>query len=436
MMTYNILLLGAGGREHALATKIVKSPLTKKLFCVPAEFTEEKIPNPALSQIADYVSADICNGEAILEVCKSNNIDFVVIGPEAPVAEGVSDILRAENIAVFGPSQAAAQLESSKGFTKELCKEANIPTASYDICHNKDEAFHALKNYSYPVVIKADGLAAGKGVIIAENEGGAIDTITDIFGGSFGAAGTKIVLETFLSGEEASFFVLCDGENIIPLTTAQDHKRAFDGDTGPNTGGMGAYSPAPVMTESITEKTIERIIKPTVAAMQKRGTAFQGVLYAGLMICDNDPFLIEYNVRFGDPECQVLMQRLESDIVPLLYGAATKFDDKLTAKWDNNIAITVVMAAEGYPSTPKKGGEITLPELQDQDCFIYHAGTALVEGKIIANGGRVLNINAAAENISIARDKAYNIALKVKWDDGFMRTDIGHHALSREKVTG
>ena len=406
--------------------------LQKKLFCIPSIFSNDKIPNPAMAEICDYISADVCDGETILAICQNKKIDFVVIGPEAPVAAGVSDILRQHKITVFGPSQAASQLEASKSFTKELCKENNIPTASYDICNTSQQAIDALKKYNYPVVIKADGLAAGKGVIIAETETHAHQTINDIFTGSFGSAGTKIVLEEFLDGEEASFFVLCDGKNILPLTSAQDHKRAFDGDKGPNTGGMGAYSPAPIMTDNVIEKTIKKIIQPTIQAMQKRETPFSGVLYAGLMIIDNEPYLIEYNVRFGDPECQVLMQRLKSDIVPLLHGAATSFQNTPASEWYAQSAITVVMAADGYPNTPKKGGHITLPETNSRDSFIYHAGTALRDNNIIANGGRVLNVTATGQTITEARDKAYNIANQVKWDEGFMRSDIGHHAIKRE----
>lgn len=422
-----ILILGAGGREHALAWKLSKSKKVETLF-YGASMVGDMLPNPAMKQIATYVNLDIANPQQVIEFCHKEKIDFVVVGPEAPIVAGVCDALALEGILHFGPSKKAGQIESSKSFTKDICQKLNVPTAAYKTCFTELEAIEALTKFSLPVVIKADGLAAGKGVVIAQTSQEANETVKEMFSGLFGEASEKIVLESFLTGEEASFFVLCDGENIVPLTSAQDHKRAFDGDTGPNTGGMGAYSPAPIMNELVTQKTIDEIIKPIVSYMKEQNMPYKGVLYAGLMIENNQPFLIEFNARFGDPECQVLMQRLESDVLDLLVGCATSFDNMPLPIWSENSAITVVMVAEGYPQTPKKGCEIKLPKVQD-GAMIFHAGTATKDDKIFSVGGRVLNVTSKAKDLKTAKEQAYNLIQNIDFKDGFYRKDIGDKAL-------
>ncbi len=337
----NILVLGSGGREHALAWKIAQSPLLGTLYCAPG--------NGGMATLAENVALDMADHEAVISFCRAEAIDLVVIGPEAPLVAGLADDLNGANIAAFGPGKIAAQLEGSKGYTKDLCSEADIPTAAYGRFDNACDALAYLDAQSAPIVVKADGLAAGKGVIIAEDMQTARDAVEDIFDGAFGEAGAELVVEEFMTGEEASFFVLCDGENALPMATAQDHKRVGDGDTGPNTGGMGAYSPASIMTPALIEQTMETIIKPTLATMARRGAPYRGVLYAGLMLTPEGPKLVEYNARFGDPECQVLMLRLKSDIVPALEAAATGSVANMTLDWHDDAAMTVVMAAQGYP---------------------------------------------------------------------------------------
>lgn len=432
-MQKTILVLGGGGREHALCVGLKKSPHVGTLYCGAGLLNTHRGGNVGIAQIAQLVSLDINNPHAVVAFCREKNVDFIVIGPEAPVVAGVSDALRNAGFVCFAPSQAASLLESSKGFTKDLCADLNVPTAKYKRFTSLQASLESVSEFGLPVVIKADGLAAGKGVIIAETFQQAQEALHDMFGGSFGTAGAEVVIEEFLTGEEASFFVLSDGDNIIPLATAQDHKRVGDGDTGANTGGMGAYSPAPVMTPQMCERAMTEIIIPVITEMKKRGTPFTGILYAGLMITQKGPELIEFNVRFGDPECQVLIHRLKSDLYELLYAATTSLADTPPPIWDKRPALTVVMAAKGYPEQPQKGGIITLPNIINPDCFIYHAGTATKEGNMIAYSGRVLNITALGDTVKDAAQKAYNIIQNIHWDDGFYRKDIGYRAIMREE---
>lgn len=422
----NILLIGSGGREHALAWAISNSPLLTKLYASPG--------NAGIAQVADLVSLDIEDHGTVIAFCKDKAIDFVVVGPEAPLVAGLVDDLTAAGIKAFGPTRAAAQLEGSKAFTKGVCDEAGIPTAAYARFNTKDPALAYVREKGAPIVVKADGLAAGKGVVVAMTLDEAIEAVEACFDGSFGDAGAEVVIEEFLTGEEASFFVLVDGTTALPLATAQDHKRAFDGDQGPNTGGMGAYSPAPVMTEDLVARTLSEIIEPTVATMARRGTPFKGVLYAGLMITEDGPKLIEYNTRFGDPECQVLMVRLKDDILTLMLASADGTLDKVSARWKDEVAMTVVMAAKGYPGSYQKGTEIRNLEnaAQDPDIEIFHAGTKADGDRLLANGGRVLNITAVGKSVGEARDKAYAAIARIDWPEGFCRSDIGWRAISRE----
>ena len=419
----NILILGSGGREHSLAWAVLQNPKCDKLVVAPG--------NAGIAQIADCASIDINDGGTVVEFAERNNIDFVIVGPEAPLAAGVADRLREAGILVFGPSKAAAALEASKAFTKEICDACGAPTAAYG--HFTDAA--AAKDYvraqGAPIVVKADGLAAGKGVIIAETLAQAEAAIDDMFGGEFGAAGAEVVIEEFMEGEEASFFVLCDGENVLPIGTAQDHKRVGDGDTGPNTGGMGAYSPAPVLTDGIAERALAEIIRPTMAEMAKRGTPYQGVLYAGLMIEDGAPRLVEYNVRFGDPECQVLMMRLGAQVLDLLLTAAEGRLEGTRVNWAEDHALTVVLAAAGYPGAYQQGSVIGGLEAiaQDSSNMVFHAGTALRDGKIVAAGGRVLNVTARGTTLARAQAQAYAMVDAIDWPQGFCRRDIGWRAL-------
>jgi phosphoribosylamine--glycine ligase len=422
----NVLLIGGGGREHALAWKIAQSPLLDSLYCAPAK--------AGIAAVADCVTLDVDNHAAVAAFCKDREIGLVVVGPEAPLVAGLADALEAAGILVFGPSKAASQLESSKGFTKDICAEYGIPTADYGRFTNADAAKAYAASQSLPVVIKADGLAAGKGVIIAQTRDAADAAIEACFSGAFGAAGAEVVVEEHLAGEEASFFALVDGETALPLVTAQDHKRAYDGDTGPNTGGMGAYSPAPVMTEAVCKRLMDEIITPTVAAMRARGTPFKGVLYAGLMIQDGAPKLIEYNVRFGDPEAQALMMRLKSDLLPALIATAQGKLAGVGLDWHEDAALCVVMAAKGYPGPYEKGTEIKgLDEAAaDPDVEIFHAGTKREGGKILATGGRVLGITARGKDIGEAQARAYAAVDRITWPGGFCRRDIGWRAVGRK----
>lgn len=419
----NILILGGGGREHSLAWAIKQNPKCDRLIVAPG--------NAGIAQLAECVDFDVMSGTAVLEFVQEQAIDFVVIGPEAPLAAGVADQLRKAGILVFGPSKAAAELEASKAFTKAICDAASAPTAAYGHFTNAEAAKAYVQTQGAPIVVKADGLAAGKGVIIAETVDQAVAAIDDMFDGSFGEAGAEVVIEEFMIGEEASYFILCDGENVLPIGTAQDHKRVGDGDTGPNTGGMGAYSPAPVLTGAIAQKAIDEIIRPTMAEMVRRGTPYQGILYAGLMIENGQPRLVEYNVRFGDPECQVLMMRLGAQVLDLLIAASEGRLNEVKPNWADDHAVTVVLAAKGYPDAYEKGTVIGgLDALQsDSMNMVFHAGTAERDGMIVANGGRVLNVTARGGSLAEAQQRAYAMVDKIDWADGFCRRDIGWRAL-------
>ncbi len=422
-----VLILGSGGREHALAWAISASPLLTKLYCAPG--------NAGIAEVATCVPVDITDHDAVIQFAREKAIDFVVVGPEGPLVAGIADDLSAAGFKVFGPSKAAAQLEGSKGFTKDLCREFDIPTAAYGRFTDAAAAKAYAAEQTLPVVVKADGLAAGKGVVIAETRAAVDEAIDACFNGSFGAAGSEVVIEEFMEGEEASFFALVDGKNILSLGAAQDHKRVFDGDEGPNTGGMGAYAPAPVMTSAMTERVMSQIIEPTVAGLEKRGTPFKGILFAGLMITDAGPQLIEYNVRFGDPECQVLMMRLKSDLLAALLATADGVLGSFDLRWYDDAALAVVMAAEGYPGTPKKGTEIrglkSAAEIPGVE--IFHAGTRRDGDRILADGGRVLNVAARGKTVAEARQRAYDAISRIDWPEGFCRTDIGWRAITREK---
>jgi phosphoribosylamine--glycine ligase len=419
----NLLLIGGGGREHALAWKLKQSPLLERLYCAPG--------NAGIAQIAECVTLEVADQAAVIDFCRQKYIGLVVIGPEAPLVAGLADALAAAGVKAFGPSRAAAELEGSKGFTKDLCAEYGIPTAAYRRFDDASAAKAYVATQSLPIVVKADGLAAGKGVVIAQTRAAANEAIDDCFGGAFGAASGEVVIEEFLEGEEASFFALVDGETALPLATAQDHKRAFDGDQGPNTGGMGAYSPAPIMTPALCAQVMEEIIRPTVRAMRARGTPFKGVLYAGLMIRDGAAKLIEYNVRFGDPEAQVLMLRLKSDLLPALLAVAEGRLSGIALDWNDDVTLCVVMAARGYPGSYAKGSEIKGLEAAgaDPDVQVFHAGTKREGERILADGGRVLGVTARGGGIAEAQARAYAAVDKIDWPGGFYRRDIGWRAV-------
>lgn len=422
-----VLLIGAGGREHALAWKISTSPVLTKLFAAPG--------NPGIAACAEIAGLDVDDHEAVTAFCLAKTIDLVVVGPEVPLVAGIADRLREAGIAVFGPSAQAARLEGSKSFTKELCDRFNIPTAAYEKFNNAPKAKAYIRQQGAPIVIKADGLAAGKGVTVAMTLEDAFSAIDDCFEGAFGDAGAEVVVEEFLVGEEASFFCLADGQTALALTTAQDHKAVGEGDTGPNTGGMGAYSPANVMTPERVDTTMTTIIAPTLNGLREMGTPFQGVLFAGLMITEQGPKLIEYNVRFGDPECQVLMMRMKSDVLPLLKASADGALANMSTDWRDEAALTVVMAAHGYPGSYKKGSIISgIAEAEtDADVKVFHAGTRVEMGQLTANGGRVLNVTALGQNVKDAQHSAYQAVDRIGWPDGFCRRDIGWRAVSGEK---
>ncbi|MBM3615021.1 MAG: phosphoribosylamine--glycine ligase [Alphaproteobacteria bacterium] len=419
----NILILGSGGREHALAWAVKQNPKCDRLIVAPG--------NAGIAQLAEVADINILDGASVVIFCEENAIDFVIIGPEAPLAAGVADATRAAGLLTFGPSAAAARLEASKGFTKEICDACGAPTAAYASFTEAAPAKAYVTAQGAPIVVKADGLAAGKGVIVALTEAEALAAIDDMFGGEFGAAGAEVVIEEFMTGEEASFFILTDGVSALPIGTAQDHKRVGDGDTGPNTGGMGAYSPAPVLTDEISARAMEEIVLPTIREMARRGTPYQGVLYAGLMIKDGQGRLVEYNARFGDPETQVLMMRLGAQALDLMLACAEGRLDQAQVNWANDHAITVVMAAKGYPGAYSKGSEIRgldrLPA--DSRHMVFHAGTIEKDGAILASGGRVLNITARGDTLSDARNRAYAMIDHIRWPDGFCRSDIGWRAL-------
>jgi phosphoribosylamine--glycine ligase len=420
-----VLLIGSGGREHALAWKLAQSPKLTALYAAPG--------NPGIAENAELVSLDIEDHAAVVEFCLTTGIDFVVVGPEGPLVAGIADVLRAKDIVVFGPSAAAAQLEGSKGFTKDICARYDIPTGAYGRFTDAASARAYVAEQGAPIVVKADGLAAGKGVTVAMTVEEALSAIDDCFDGAFGAAGAEVVVEAYLDGEEASFFCLSDGKTALALATAQDHKRVGDGDTGPNTGGMGAYSPAPVMTPEMVERTMKEIIEPTIRGMAESGYPFTGVFFAGLMITQKGPELIEYNVRFGDPECQVLMMRLKSDLLEILYAAATGTLDQVEALWSDDVALTVVMASKGYPAAYAKNTPIAALPATPEGEKIFHAGTALKDGQLVAIGGRVLNVTAIGHNVREAQAGAYSLVEGISWDNGFCRRDIGWRAAAREK---
>ena len=424
----NVLLIGSGGREHALAWSLSASPLLTKLVCAPG--------NAGIAEMAECAALDAADHAAVIAFCGKRSIDFVIIGPEAPLVAGLGDALGRAGIKYFGPTKAAAQLEGSKGFTKDLCREFGIPTGAYGRFGDAASAKAYLARQSLPIVVKADGLAAGKGVFIATTLKEAETAVDSCFSGTFGAAGAEVVIEEFLEGEEASFFALVDGAHALPLVAAQDHKRVGDGDTGPNTGGMGAYSPAPVMTPEMIARTMTEIIRPTVAAMAKGGTPFKGVLFAGLMITSSGPQLIEYNVRFGDPETQVLMMRLKSDLLAALLATADGVLSSFDLRWSDDVALTVVMAANGYPGTPQKGSEIKglAAAAKIDGVEIFHAGTRRDGDRLIADGGRVLNVTARAKSVAEAQAHAYAAIAKIDWPGGFCRKDIGWRAFSRDKA--
>lgn len=419
-----VLLIGSGGREHALAWKLKKSPILSELFIAPG--------NPGTAQCGSNLALDVTQHGDVIAFCKKQHIDLVIIGPEAPLVAGLVDDLEDAGIRAFGPSKAAAQLEGSKAFTKKLCVEANIPTAAFACFTNADDAKAYVHKHGAPIVIKADGLAAGKGVVVAATREEALVAIDDILGGGFGAAGAEIVIEDCLIGEEASFFALSDGDNVVALASAQDHKRVGEGDTGPNTGGMGAYSPAPIMTRDMEDRVMAEMIRPTIATMKKRGTPFRGILFAGLMITKDGPKLIEYNVRFGDPECEVLMPRLDSDLLDIILAS---FEGRLKSSvplWSSHHAMTVIYAAKHYPAKPEIGTVISNLHMAEQydDVMIFHAGTKLRDdGTLVANGGRVLAVTGQGDSLRDAQQRAYAALRVIDWPGGFYRQDIGWRAL-------
>ena len=422
----NILLLGSGGREHALAWKMAASPLTDRLYCAPG--------NAGIAREAECVALDVADHAGVIAFCRARRIDLVVVGPEAPLCAGIVDDLEAAGLKAFGPTRAAARLEGSKGFTKDMCRANGIPTAAYERFRAADPAKTYLRARGAPIVVKADGLAAGKGVVVAQSIAEAEAAIDMMFGGGLGEAGGEVVIEEFLAGEEASFFALCDGETAIALTTAQDHKRAFDGDQGPNTGGMGAYSPAPNIDDAMSTRVMADIITPTLRAMQAMGAPYKGVLYAGLMITAEGPKLIEYNARFGDPETQVLMLRLMSDLVPALLASRDGQLKSFDLRWYPDPALTVVMAAKGYPGEYARGSVIE--GLDDaakvEGVEIFHAGTKADGNRILANGGRVLDVSAIGKTVREAQARAYEAISRIRWPEGFYRHDIGWRAIERE----
>ncbi len=417
-----VLLIGSGGREHALAWALSASALLTKLFAAPG--------NAGICDIAECIKLDPADHAAVIAFCKAERIDLVVVGPEAPLVAGLVDALDASDIRAFGPTKAAAELEGSKGFTKDLCREAGIPTAAYRRFTNRDAARASVEGHAFPVVVKADGLAAGKGVTVATDRVAALAALDAIFS----EPGASVVIEEFLEGEEASFFALSDGKTVIPFGTAQDHKRAFDGDLGPNTGGMGAYSPAPILDDAMCDRVMAEIVRPTVAALARRGIAYRGVLYAGLMIDAEGPKLIEYNARFGDPECQVLMMRLKDDLLTILNAAVDGVLDHTSVRWLNESALCVVMATKGYPGAYRKGSEIrgleaarALPDVE-----IFHAGTRREDGRTVADGGRVLGVTALGASATEAQARAYEAVDLIDWPGGFCRRDIGWRAIARK----
>ena len=417
----NILILGSGGREHALAWAVLQNPKCDRLVVAPG--------NAGIAEIAECAALDILDGAAVADWACEESIDFVIVGPEAPLVAGMADALRQAGLTVLGPSVAAARLEASKAFTKEICAAVGAPTAAYARFDDFDAARAYLADHPLPVVVKADGLAAGKGVTVAETRDAAEAALADIFDGAHGTP--EVVIEAFLTGEEASFFCLVDGADVLPIGTAQDHKRVGDGDTGPNTGGMGAYSPAPVMSPEVERRALDEIVRPTMAEMARRGTPMQGVLFVGLMIAEGRPSLVEYNVRFGDPECQCLMMRLGGQALDLMLACAEGRLGEARVRWADDHALCVVMAAQGYPGAYAGGGAIGGLDAvaADDGTTVFHAGTAMQDGRLVAAGGRVLGVTARGEDLRSARDRAYGAVDRIDWADGFYRRDIGWRAL-------
>ena len=415
-----ILVIGSGGREHSLVWSIAASPLCEKIFCAPG--------NAGVSDLAECVKIKAKDTKKIIAFCKKRKIDLVIVGPEDPLANGLIDNLESKRIRAFGPVAAAAKLEGSKGFMKDFCKKYKIPTAKYQRFNNTEKAVKGIDNYSFPVVIKTDGLASGKGVIIAKTPREASAAIRSMIDkGKFGNAGKEIIIEEFMRGEEASFFVMSDGKNIIPLASAQDHKRIGEGETGPNTGGMGAYSPAPIIDEPLTQKILNRIIWPTINGMQKEGSPYVGILYAGLMIKNNQPKLVEFNVRFGDPECQAILLRLKSDLLTAIIAATDKGLKNFDLRWSEDSSFCVVMAAKGYPKKYKGGAKITgIAKLNNKkDIMVFHSGTKKEKQDTVTNGGRVLSVAALGKDLMTAKKKTYQAIKNIKWKDMYYRRDIG-----------
>jgi phosphoribosylamine--glycine ligase len=422
----NVLVVGSGGREHALCWALSASPLVDALFCAPG--------NGGIAAVAACVDIDPMDFDALIGFCRSEAIEFVVVGPEQPLVGGLVDALSGAGIRAFGPTAAAAELEGSKAFTKSLCEKYGIPTAAFGRFTDAGAARSYVERHGAPIVVKADGLAAGKGVTVARTVAEALSAIDDVFGGRFGAAGREVVVEEFLDGEEASFFALVDGRNVLPLATAQDHKAVGDGDTGPNTGGMGAYSPAPAVTPDLHAQILSRIVEPTVAAMAAEGRPFTGVLYAGVMIVDGQPKLLEYNTRFGDPECQVLLPRLRSDLLPAMIATTDGALDTVDLRWSDDVALTVVLATRGYPGPYTTGSVIRNVDAAADlpGVTIFHSGTRRDGGRLIATGGRVLAITALGASVRDAQRRAYKAVDVLDWPDGFCRRDIGWRAIDRD----
>jgi phosphoribosylamine--glycine ligase len=421
----NVLLIGSGGREHAMAWKIAASPLLTRLYAAPG--------NPGIAEDAEIVPLKVEDHAAVIAFARESKIDLVVVGPEAPLTAGLADALLAAKIKVFGPQKIPATLEGSKSFTKRLCAEHNIPTAAFIETGSREEARAHIEKHGAPIVLKADGLHAGKGVIVAMDKKEALLAVDQVFAMGGGA---PVVIEEFLEGEEASYFCFVHGEQVLPLASAQDHKRVFDNDQGPNTGGMGAYSPAPVFTKEVEEVVLEKIVRPTARALAQAGTPYSGVLYIGLMITKNGPKLIEYNVRFGDPECQVLMPRMKDDLLTLMLATVNGELDKSSVRWRDEVAITVVFANKGYPGSYKSGAEIRgiAKANEIEGVTVFHAGTKRDGDKIVSNGGRVLNVTALGKSVTEARERAYKAVALIDWPEGFYRSDIGWRAIAREKT--
>ncbi len=425
----NILIIGSGGREHALIHAAKRSPMVKQVFAAPG--------NGGILQDATLAPIEVNDHQAVVAWCKEQAIDLVIVGPEAPLVDGIADALRDAKIPVFGPSKAASELEGSKAFMKRIAKDYNVPTAAYEVFTEKAEALAYVKKQGAPIVVKTDGLAAGKGVTVAMDEETALHAVEEFFDGKFGDAGKTVVIEEFLDGEEASFFAICDGAKAVACGSAQDHKRAYDGDQGPNTGGMGTYSPTPIVTQAMEDEIMQTIIQPTLDGLAKEGKPYSGFLFAGLMIKDGAIKLLEFNIRFGDPEAQSILPRLKTDIVPLLLDAAKgQLDANSTVEFASETALCVVMAAKGYPASYKKGTEIRslVNAASESDVTIFHAGTKQEGDKLLAVGGRVLGVTALGTTVAEAQAKAYEAVDKIDWPEGFCRRDIGWRAIERLKL--